>query len=58
VVYGQHVCLILPHANFYLWDNLKDRVYRTNPHTEEESKEKINFGSSSGRTSFGEFKSI
>jgi hypothetical protein len=44
--------------NFYLWGKLKDKVYRTNPHSEEELKEnmKRNFGSSSGRTSSGEFQ--
>jgi hypothetical protein len=28
-------------CTFYLWGNLKDWVYRTNPHTEEELKEKV-----------------
>jgi hypothetical protein len=27
--------------DFYLWGNLKDKVYRTNPDTEEELKENI-----------------
>jgi hypothetical protein len=25
--------------DFYLWGNFKDKLYRTNPHTEEELKE-------------------
>jgi hypothetical protein len=25
-------------CDFYLWGNLKDKVYRTNPHTKEELK--------------------
>jgi hypothetical protein len=47
-------------CNFYLWGNLRDKVYRMNPHTEEELKKhtKRNFGSSSGTTSSGEFKPI
>jgi len=28
-------------CDFYLWGNLKDKVYRTKPHTEEELKENI-----------------
>jgi hypothetical protein len=28
-------------CDFYLWGNLMDKVYRTNPHTEEELKERI-----------------
>jgi hypothetical protein len=28
-------------CDFYLWGNLKDKVYRTNPHTEEVFKENI-----------------
>jgi hypothetical protein len=27
-------------CSFYLWGNLKDKVYRTNTHTKEELKEK------------------
>jgi hypothetical protein len=28
-------------CDFYLWDNLKDTVYRTNPYMEEELKENV-----------------
>jgi hypothetical protein len=56
MVYDQHVCVILPHVT-YLWDNFMD-IYRTNSHMVELMDMKRNFGSSSGRTSFGEFQPI
>jgi hypothetical protein len=31
-------CDLIP-CDFYLWDNLKDEIYITNPHTEEEFRE-------------------
>jgi hypothetical protein len=42
VVHGQHILQILPTAVFK-WGNLKDRVYRMEPHTEELKHAKRHF---------------
>jgi hypothetical protein len=61
MVYGQLLCLILPHVSFYLWGNLKDRICRMKPLCGRRVKEKHmkrHFGSSPGRTTLGELHPI
>jgi hypothetical protein len=41
MVYDQHAAVCLRYATFCLWGDLKEKVYRMNPHTEEQLKENI-----------------